>query len=85
MEKSIDPYYLKSLQENYYEFIEEMEDAGVRILRLNWESYQPISEVARLVHEYSLKPSNFTKWVRPLRKMGIDNEANLPKKVAVAG
>jgi len=25
--------------------------------------------VARLVHEYSLKPSNFTKWVRPLRKL----------------
>jgi len=84
MEKGIDPMYLKSLQDNYYEFIEEMEDAGVRILRLNWENYQPISEVARLVHEYSLKPSNFTKWVRPLRKLGVDNEANLPKKVAVA-
>ena len=84
MEKAIDPMYLKSLQENYYEFIEEMEDAGVRILRLNWESYQPISEVARLVHEYSLKPSAFTKWVRPLRKLGMENEANLPNKVAVA-
>jgi deoxyadenosine/deoxycytidine kinase len=83
MEKAIDPSYLKSLQENYYEFIEEMEDAGVRILRLNWESYQPISEVARLVHEYSLKPSNFTKWVRPLRKMGMDNKANLPNKAAL--
>ena len=85
MEKTISPDYLRSLQENYYEFIEEMEDAGVRILRLNWESYQPISEVARLVHEYSLKPSAFTKWVRPLRKMGIENKANLPNKVAVAG
>jgi hypothetical protein len=39
--------------------------------------------VARLVHEYSLKPSAFTKWVRPLRKMGMDNKANLPNKVAV--
>ena len=61
-----------------------MEDAGVRILRLNWETYQPISEVARLVNEYSLKPSSFTKWVRPLRKMGMDNKDNLPNKVGVA-
>lgn len=82
MEKAIDPSYLKSLRDNYYQFIEEMEDAGVRILRLNWESYQPISEVVRLVNEYSLRPSNFTKWVRPLRKMGLDNEANLPNKKA---
>lgn len=84
MEKAIDPLYLKSLRDNYYQFIEEMEDAGVRILRLNWENYQPISEVVRLVNEYSLRPSNFTKWVRPLRKLGLDNEANLPKKVAAA-
>jgi deoxyadenosine/deoxycytidine kinase len=84
MEKAIDPAYLRSLQENYYEFIEEMEDAGVRILRLNWENFHSISEVARLVHEYSLKPSSFTKWVRPLRKLGMDNEANIPKKVPVA-
>ena len=82
MERDISADYLKSLQENYYQFIEEMEDAGVRILRLNWESYQPISEVVRLVNEYSLKPSAFTKWVRPLRKLGLDNEANLPRKVA---
>ena len=60
-----------------------MEAGGLRVVRLNWESYQPISEVARLVHEYSLKPSAFTKWVRPLRKMGMDNKANLPNKVAV--
>jgi hypothetical protein len=82
MEKAIEADYLKSLQENYYQFIEEMESAGVRILRLNWENFQPISEVVRLVHEYSLKPSNFTKWVRPLRKMGMDNKANLPKITA---
>jgi len=79
MEKTITYDYLKSLQENYYQFIEEMEDAGVRVLRLNWENFQPISEVVRLVNEYSLKPSSFTKWVRPLRKMGMDNKDNLPK------
>lgn len=79
MEKTITYEYLKSLQDNYYQFIEEMEDAGVRVLRLNWENYQPISEVVRLVNEYSLRPSNFTKWVRPLRKMGIENKENLPK------
>jgi len=69
MEKTITKDYLKSLQENYYQFIEEMEDAGVRILRLDWETFKPINEVVRLVHEYSLKPSSFTKWVRPLRKL----------------
>jgi deoxyadenosine/deoxycytidine kinase len=69
MEKSITKDYLKALQENYYQFIEEMEDAGVRILRLDWETFKPINEVVRLVHEYSLRPSSFTKWVRPLRKL----------------
>lgn len=68
MEKTISLDYLKMLQENYEEFVSEMESAGVRILRLNWEGYKPTSEVVRLIHEYSLKPSSFTKWVRPLRK-----------------
>ncbi|PIS47556.1 MAG: deoxynucleoside kinase [Elusimicrobia bacterium CG08_land_8_20_14_0_20_51_18] len=81
MEKTITADYLKHLQENYYQFVEEMEDAGVRVLRLNWENYQPISEVVRLVNEYSLKPSNFTKWVRPLRKMGMENKDNIPEAV----
>lgn len=69
MEKTITLDYLKYLQSNYDQFISEMEQAGVRILRLNWENFIPISEVARLVHEYSLKPSSFTKWVRPLRSL----------------
>ncbi|MBI3296652.1 MAG: deoxynucleoside kinase [Elusimicrobia bacterium] len=68
MERTITLDYLKALKENYEEFIAEMEGAGVRILRLNWEEFVPIPEVARLVHEYSLKPSSFTKWVRPLRR-----------------
>jgi deoxyadenosine/deoxycytidine kinase len=68
MEKTITLEYLKMLKENYEEFIAEMEGAGVRILRISWESFIPIPEVVRLVHEYSLKPSSFTKWVRPLRK-----------------
>jgi deoxyadenosine/deoxycytidine kinase len=68
MERTISLEYLKMLKENYEAFITEMEQAGVRILRLNWESFPPISEIVRLVHEYSLKPSNFTKWVRPLRR-----------------
>jgi len=68
MEKSIDIEYLRMLKANYEEFISEMESAGVRILRLNWEEFIPISEVVRLIHEYSLKPSSFTKWVRPMRR-----------------
>jgi len=68
MERSISLDYLRALKENYEAFIGEMEQAGVRILRIKWEDFQPISEVARLVHEYSLKPSSFTKWVRPLRR-----------------
>jgi deoxyadenosine/deoxycytidine kinase len=67
MEKGIDIGYLESLKEHYEQFIREMEQAGVRILRLQWEEFRPISDVVRLVHEYSLKPSSFTKWVRPLR------------------
>ncbi len=69
MEKTITLEYLKYLQSNYDQFVSEMEQAGVRILRLNWEKFLPISEVARLVHEYSLKPSSFTKWVRPIRSL----------------
>ncbi|MBI4051463.1 MAG: deoxynucleoside kinase [Elusimicrobia bacterium] len=69
MEQGITLEYLRYLQENYRQFLEEMEQAGVRILRLNWEKFPPIPEVVRLVHEYSLKPSSFTKWVRPLRKI----------------
>ena len=68
MEQTIPLEYLRMLKKNYDQFIEEMEQAGVRVLRIKWESFQPISEVARLVHEYSLKPSSFTKWVRPMRR-----------------
>lgn len=68
MEQTIPLEYLQMLKRNYDQFVEEMEMAGVRVLRIKWESFQPISEVVRLVHEYSLKPSSFTKWVRPLRK-----------------
>lgn len=86
MERVIEIDYLKSLQDNYYQFVEEMEDAGVRILRLNWETFQPINEVVRLIHEYSLKPSNFTKWVRPLRKLAEDEPSarkNVTEKIIV--
>jgi deoxyadenosine/deoxycytidine kinase len=68
MEQTITLEYLRALKENYEAFISEMEQAGVRILRIKWEEFRPISEVVRLVHEYSLKPSSFTKWVRPLRR-----------------
>jgi len=68
MEQTISIDYLRALKANYEEFIGEMEQAGVRILRIDWREFMPISEVVRLVHEYSLKPSSFTKWVRPLRK-----------------
>ena len=68
MEKAVPIEYLRMLKENYEQFIGEMEQAGVRILRIKWETFQPVSEVVRLVHEYSLKPSSFTKWVRPMRK-----------------
>ncbi len=68
MEKTINMDYLRMLKTNYEEFIAEMESAGVRILRLDWEEFIPISEVVRLIHEYSLKPSSFTKWVRPMRR-----------------
>ena len=68
MEQAVSLDYLRMLKKNYEQFIGEMEGAGVRILRIKWESFQPISEVVRLVHEYSLKPSTFTKWVRPMRK-----------------
>ena len=71
MEKTITLEYLKYLQSNYDQFVVEMEQAGVRILRLNWEKFLPISEVIRLIHEYSLKPSSFTKWVRPIRSLKV--------------
>ncbi len=74
MEKTITLEYLKYLQSNYDQFVVEMEQAGVRILRLNWEKFLPISEVIRLIHEYSLKPSSFTKWVRPIRSLKLDPE-----------
>ena len=69
MEQTISLDYLRMLKSNYDQFVGEMEQAGVRILRIKWESFQPISEVVRLVHEYSLRPSSFTKWVRPMRKV----------------
>ncbi|MDE2038800.1 MAG: deoxynucleoside kinase [Elusimicrobia bacterium] len=69
MESGISLEYLRMLRQNYEQFISEMELAGVRILRVDWESFRPVSEVVRLVHEYSLKPSGFTKWVRPLRQL----------------
>ncbi len=68
MERSVPLEYLRMLKRNYDQFVTEMEQAGVRVLRIPWETFQPVSEVVRLVHEYSLKPSSFTKWVRPLRK-----------------
>ncbi|MBI5623208.1 MAG: deoxynucleoside kinase [Elusimicrobia bacterium] len=87
MEQTITLEYLTMLRDNYEQFISEMEQAGVRILRLNWEKFPPISEVVRLVHEYSLRPSSFTKWVRPLRKaptmkpkLDVNIEPNAPKE-----
>jgi deoxyadenosine/deoxycytidine kinase len=68
MEKVVPLDYLRMLKKNYDQFVGEMEGAGVRVLRIPWETFQPTHEVVRLVHEYSLKPSSFTKWVRPLRK-----------------
>ena len=68
MESAVSLDYLRMLKENYDQFIGEMEQAGVRILRIKWETFQPIGEVVRMVHEDSLKPSSFTKWVRPLRR-----------------
>ncbi|MBI4369539.1 MAG: deoxynucleoside kinase [Elusimicrobia bacterium] len=67
MERTITLEYLTSLRQNYLQFLDEMEDAGVRILRLDWEKFLATSEIVRLVHEFSLRPSHFTKWVRPLR------------------
>ncbi len=67
MEVAIDLDYLRMLQENYEQFIVEMEGAGVRVLRLDWEEFIPVEKVVHLIHQYSLKPSSFTKWVRPLR------------------
>ena len=71
MESAVSLDYLRMLKANYDQFVGEMEQAGVRILRIKWETFQPVSEVVRLVHEYSLKPSSFTKWVRPMRKTPI--------------
>lgn len=84
MEREITLDYLKSLQENYKQFLEEMEQAGVRILRLDWECFPTISEVVRLVHEYSLKPSNFTKWVRPLRTLPHVSAPTAKQEIPVA-
>ena len=78
MEQQIPLDYLRMLKANYEQFISEMELAGVRILRLDWENFRPINEVVRLVHEYSLKPSGFTKWVRPMRVLP---KHNIPKPV----
>lgn len=68
MEKTISIEYLRALKANYEQFISEMQGAGVRILRIAWEEFKPVEEIVKLVHEYSLKPTIFTKWVRPLRE-----------------
>ncbi|MBI5631105.1 MAG: deoxynucleoside kinase [Elusimicrobia bacterium] len=83
MERTINLDYLRALHENYEQFIGEMEQAGVRVLRLKWQPFKPIAEVVRLVHEYSLKPSHFTKWVRPLRRIPGASKALAPKPEAV--
>ncbi|MBI2069374.1 MAG: deoxynucleoside kinase [Elusimicrobia bacterium] len=89
MEKTITIEYLTALRDNYLQFLDEMEDAGVRILRLDWERFIPTSEVVRLVHELSLKPSNFTKWVRPLRAraeaFALETPASRKPEGALAG
>lgn len=85
MESAVSLDYLRMLKENYDQFIGEMEQAGVRILRIKWETFQPIGEVVRMVHEYSLKPSSFTKWVRPLRRSPVlkPNKIHQPEKAPV--
>ncbi|MFC1521031.1 deoxynucleoside kinase [Elusimicrobiota bacterium] len=67
MEQRISLDYLKALRDNYLQFLEEMEEAGVRILRLNWSEFLTTEKVTEMIHQFSLRPSNFTKWVRPLR------------------
>jgi len=68
MEQGISIKYLQALKENYDQFVSEMEGAGVRVLRISWEEFRPVSDIVKLVHDFSLKPSSFTKWVRPLRR-----------------
>ena len=80
MECGISLEYMQALRENYEEFIEEMEAAGVRILRLDWEEFRPTSEVVEMAQRLSLKPSSFTKWVRPLRQ--LDESPSLVKEPA---
>jgi deoxyadenosine/deoxycytidine kinase len=69
IEKTIDLGYLEMLRDNYEEFIIEMERAGVRVLRLDWEEFIPIDKVVHMIDQYSLRPSSFTKWVRPMRTL----------------
>lgn len=83
METTISVEYLRMLRDNYEAFVGEMEDAGVRILRLDWETFQDTTEVVRLVHEFSLRPSSFTKWVRPLRRSEEPLVVNVPETAAI--
>jgi deoxyadenosine/deoxycytidine kinase len=46
---AVDLDYLKALSRAYEDFLQEMQASRVQVLRLDWEKFIPISEVARAV------------------------------------
>lgn len=55
LERGISLEYIRDLRQEYERSIGEMESAGARVLRLDWETFLPVPEVARRVKEYSSK------------------------------
>lgn len=55
LERGISLEYISDLRQEYARSIGEMDSAGARVLRLDWETVLPAAEVARRVREYSSK------------------------------
>lgn len=49
MERGVGLDYLRALQAAYYAFLDDMGRRGVRIIKLDWESFVPLPELVTLV------------------------------------
>ena len=67
-EASITKEYITDLRDNYEQFVEQAKGAGMNVVRINWNKFQPVQWVIDNIEAHKLHENNFMRLVRPLRR-----------------
>ena len=68
-EASITKEYITDLRDNYEQFVEQAKGAGMNVVRINWNKFQPVQWVIDNIEAHKLHENNFMRLVRPLRSI----------------